>query len=253
MPQVNESLGKTPGNFAVLPWLVHAYTASGAVLALMAVLATFADQYRQAFVLLAASTVVDATDGILARRARVKERTPGFDGARLDDIVDYLTFVFVPALILIRAGDLPAGWGVAVAAAMLLSSGYGFASLDAKTDDYYFTGFPSYWNIVALYLHAARTPPVFNAVLLVVLAVLVFVRVRYIYPSRTPTLLRTTNVLGVVWAAMMVAVLFMLPDVPRSLLIASLFFPVYYTVVSFWLHLRRPAARKAGVRPDAVR
>ncbi|CAN5750501.1 CDP-alcohol phosphatidyltransferase family protein [soil metagenome] len=253
MPQVNESLAKTSGKFTVLPWVVHAYTASGAVLAFMAVLATLQDRYRDAFLLLAATIVVDATDGILARWARVRELTPGFDGARLDDIVDYLTFVFVPALILIRAGDLPPGWGVAVAAGMLLSSGYGFASLDAKTDDHYFTGFPSYWNIVALYLHAARTPPVFNAVLLVVLAVLVFVRIKYIYPSRTPTLLRTTNVLGVVWGAMMVAVLFMLPDVPPSLLTASLFFPIYYTVVSFWLHFRRPAARKAGFRPDAVR
>ena len=252
MPEVNESLGKTSEQFTVLPWLVHAYTASGAVLALMAVLATFQDRYRDAFLLLAATTIVDATDGILARWARVKELTPAFDGARLDDIVDYLTFVFVPVLILIHAGDLPAGWGIAVAAAMLLSSGYGFASLDAKTDDHYFTGFPSYWNIVALYLHAARTPPVFNAVLLVVLAVLVFVRIRYIYPSRTPTLLRTTNLLGVVWGAMMAAVLFRLPEVPRSLLIASLFFPIYYTVVSFWLHFRRPAARKAGFRPDTL-
>ncbi|MEO5896520.1 MAG: CDP-diacylglycerol O-phosphatidyltransferase [Vicinamibacterales bacterium] len=219
----------------------------------MAVLATFEDRYRDAFLLLAATIVVDATDGILARWARVKELTPGFDGARLDDIVDYLTFVFVPALILIRAGNLPPGWGIGVAAVMLLSSGYGFASLDAKTDDHCFTGFPSYWNIVALYLHAARTPPVFNAVLLAVLAVLVFVRIKYIYPSRTPTLLRTTNLLGVVWGAMMVAVLLMLPDVPGSLLMASLFFPIYYTVVSFWLHFRRPAARKAGFRPDAVR
>src|SRR5215210_6256717 len=91
-------------------WLVHAYTASGAVLAFAAVLATFQDRFRAAFVLLIASTIVDATDGILARRARVKEVTPGFDGARLDDIVDYLTFVFVPLLILYRAGHLPAGW-----------------------------------------------------------------------------------------------------------------------------------------------
>jgi len=219
----------------------------------MAVLAAFQDRYRDAFLLLAVSTLVDATDGILARWARVKELTPGFDGARLDDIVDYLTFVFVPALILIRAGNLPQGWGIAVAAAMLLSSAYGFASLDAKTDDNYFTGFPSYWNIVALYLHAGRTPAVFNAGLLVALAVLVFVRIKYIYPSRTTILPRTTTVLGVVWTAMMIGVLFTLPEVPQALLLASLFFPVYYTVVSLWLHFRRPAARRAAFRADAVR
>jgi phosphatidylcholine synthase len=220
-------------------WLVHFYTASGAVLAFLAVLATFEDQFRAAFILLIASTFVDATDGLLARWARVKELTPGFDGARLDDIVDYLTFVFVPLLILYRAGHLPDGWGLAVAAAVLLSSGYGFASLDAKTDDYFFTGFPSYWNIVALYVHAARTPPVFNGVLLLVLVALVFVRIGWIYPSRTPVLQTLTNLLGAIWAVMMLGVTYLLPDSPRWLVLSSLFFPIYYTALSLWLNARR--------------
>ncbi len=224
-------------------WLVHAYTASGAVLAFAAVLATFRDQFQTAFVLLIVSTLVDGTDGILARLARVKEVTPGFDGARLDDIVDYLTFVFVPLLILYRAGHLPDGWGLGIAGVVLLSSAYGFASLDAKTDDYFFTGFPSYWNIIALYIHAARTPPAFNAALLLVLVALVFVRIGYVYPSRTPVLQRTTNVLGAVWAVMMLAVVYLLPDVPPALLIASLFFPVYYTGLSLWLQRARRQGR----------
>jgi phosphatidylcholine synthase len=220
-------------------WLVHFYTASGAVLAFLAVLATFDDRFRAAFILLIASTFVDATDGLLARWARVKELTPGFDGARLDDIVDYLTFVFVPLLILYRAGHLPDGWGLAVAAAVLLSSGYGFASLDAKTDDYFFTGFPSYWNIVALYIHAARTPPVFNGVLLLVLVALVFVRIGWVYPSRTPVLQTLTNLLAAIWAVMMLAVTYLLPDSPRWLVLSSLFFPIYYTGLSLWLNARR--------------
>ena len=223
-------------------WLVHFYTASGAVLAFLAALATFGDRFREAFILLIASTLVDATDGVLARWARVKEFTPGFDGARLDDIVDYLTFVFVPLLILYRGGHLPDGWGLAVCAAVLLSSGYGFASLDAKTDDYFFTGFPSYWNIVALYIHAARTPPAFNGALLLFLVALVFVRIGWIYPSRTPVLQGLTNILGAIWALMMLAVTYLLPDVPRALLIVSLFFPIYYTVFSLWLHARRRAS-----------
>ena len=227
------------GKLSSLAWTAHFYTATGAVLAFLAVLATFEDRFREAFILLIASTFVDATDGLLARWLRVKELTPNFDGARLDDIIDYLTFVFVPLLILYRAGHLPDGWGLAVCAAVLLSSGYGFASLDAKTDDYFFTGFPSYWNIVALYIHAARTPPIVNGVLLLVLVALVFVRIGWIYPSRTPVLQRLTNVLGAIWAVMMLAITYLLPDVPRSLLIASLFFPVYYTVFSLWLHARR--------------
>ena len=220
-------------------WLVHAYTASGAVLAFAATIAAFHGRFRDAFLLLIVTTFVDATDGMLARRAGIPAATPSFDGARLDDIVDYLTFVFVPMLILYQAGDLPGGWGWVVIAAVLLSSGYGFASLDAKTSDYFFTGFPSYWNIVALYLHAARTPPAFNGVLLLALVVMVFVRIGYVYPSRTPVLRGLTNALGGVWAVMMLAVVWLLPEVPGPLLIGSLFFPVYYTVLSFWLHAQR--------------
>ena len=225
--------------YSLFAWSVHFYTGSGAVLAFLATVATFQDRFRLAFVLLIASTLVDATDGFLARWARVKERTPGFDGARLDDIVDYLTFVFVPMLIVYRAGHLPEGWGLAVVAAVLLSSGYGFASLDAKTDDYFFTGFPSYWNIIALYIHAADTPPVFNAALLLALVVLVFVRIGYVYPSRTPILQGPTNILGAIWAVMMLAITWMLPAAPRWLVAASLFFPVYYVVLSLHLNARR--------------
>ena len=225
-----------------LAWLVHFYTASGAVLAFAATLAAINGRFRDAFLFLIASTVVDASDGMFARAAGIPAATPRFDGARLDDIVDYLTFVFVPMLILYLAGDLPPGWGFWVVAAVLLSSGYGFASLDAKTSDYFFTGFPSYWNIIALYLHAAGTPPVFNAVLLLALVVMVFVRIGYIYPSRTPVLRTPTNLLGIIWAVMMLAIVWLLPDVPRPLIVASLFYPIYYAALSFWLHARRRAA-----------
>jgi phosphatidylcholine synthase len=220
-------------------WSVHLYTATGAATAFVAVLATIHGEYRTAFLWLVAATFVDATDGVLARMARVKERLPQFDGARLDDIVDYLTYVFVPILMVYHAGLLPDGWGVVVAAMVLLSSAYGFASLDAKSDDYFFTGFPSYWNIVAIYLFAARLPPPVNAAVLVTLCVLVFVRIGYVYPSRTPVLRGLTTTLGAVWAAMVVAIILAMPDVPSMLLLASLFFPIYYMVLSLVLHSRR--------------
>jgi phosphatidylcholine synthase len=173
----------------------------------------------------------------------VKESTPTFDGARLDDIVDYLTFVFVPALLVFQAGLLPDGWGMVVPAAMLLSSAYGFSKADAKTDDHFFTGFPSYWNIAVLYLYAARLPATINAVVLFVLSVLVFVRIRYVYPTRTPVLRGLTIALCIVWGLMTVQMILLLPDVPMPLLVASLFFPVYYTVLSFVLHARQVRLR----------
>ena len=220
-------------------WSVHAYTALGAVCGFGALLATSEGEYRRAFFWLVAATVIDASDGVLARLASVKEHLPGFDGARLDDVVDYLTYVVAPIFLLHHAGRLPADWGAAVAAVVLLSSGYGFASADAKSDDYFFTGFPSYWNIVAVYLFAASLPPGVNAAILLVLSVLVFVRIGYVYPSRTPVLRGLTTALGVIWALMVLIVIATLPAVSPALLTASLFFPVYYTVLSLVLHGRR--------------
>jgi phosphatidylcholine synthase len=219
--------------------MVHAYTASGAVLALAMTVAVIHNRYRTAFLLMVAATVIDGTDGLFARIARVKERTPEFDGGRLDDIVDYLTFVFVPVLLVLEAGLLADGWGGVAAAAVLLSSAYGFAAKDAKTDDYFFTGFPSYWNVVALYLFAAKLPPVLNSVILLGLSVLVFVRIGYVYPSRTPILRGLTIALCLAWGLMLLQIIATLPDVSARLLIVSLFFPVYYFVLSLILQSRR--------------
>jgi phosphatidylcholine synthase len=238
MRDMDEACGRGGGARAAA-WAVHGYTALGALAAFAAVLAVFDGAYRTAFLWLVAATVVDATDGTLARLARVAERTPGFDGARLDDIVDYLTYVFVPVLLLYHAGTLPEGVGLPVAGIVLLSSAYGFASLDAKTDDGFFTGFPSYWNVVAVYLVAAGLPAVVNAMMLIVLSALVFVRIGYVYPTRTPVARGVTLVLGGVWAVAMVAIIAMMPDVPGGLVAGSLLFPVYYVLLSLHLHRRR--------------
>ena len=134
-------------------WAVHAFTASGAVMGLAALQATAAGDYRAAFLWMIAATAVDGVDGWLARLARVGELAPSVDGGRLDDIVDYLTYVVAPAFLVVRSGLLPELLGWPAAAAMLLSSAYQFCRTDSKTPDHYFTGFPSYWNIVALYLY----------------------------------------------------------------------------------------------------
>ena len=222
-------------------WLVHLYTASGALAGFFSTLAIFAADYRQALLWMVAATFIDATDGVLARLARVKERTPGLDGGRLDDIVDYVTFVFVPALFLYQSGALPYGWAGGVAAAILLSSAYGFAADDAKTNDHFFTGFPSYWNIVALYIHLSGLSPVLNAVIVTGLSTLVFWRVGYVYPTRTPTLRGVTLGLGAIWGVIVVVMILTIPRVPAALFAASLVFPAYYVVLSAMLHVRRSA------------
>jgi phosphatidylcholine synthase len=226
----------------LVAWLAHAYTASGVVLAFLATRNVIDHQYREAFFWLYLQVFIDSTDGLLARRARVSTLLPWFNGAKLDDIVDYIAYVFVPALIVWRALLVPSAWALPVAFAMLLSSAFGFNREDAKTPDHFFTGFPSYWNIVVLYLFVARLSPAVNAAILLCLAALVFVPIRYVYPSRTPVLQRVTLTLGIIWAVLMVVMLWQFPAVSRLVFWASLVFPAYYVVASLLLHFKRPAA-----------
>jgi phosphatidylcholine synthase len=136
-----------------------------------------------------------------------------------------------------------------VAAIVLLSSMYGFVSPDAKTSDHFFTGFPSYWNIVVLYLLLFQTSPGVNAVVLLALSALVFVRIGYVYPSRTPTLRPLTLAFGAIWAAQIAAIIAMWPSPPQWLAIGSLAYPVYYVVLSLVLHFRRRSGAEHG-RPE---
>ena len=223
-----------------LAWLAHLYTALGAVLALYATVAIFEGEFKAAIVALVVAVIVDATDGVLARALRVKEVLPGFDGARLDDIVDFLTYTFVPVLLIIEAGLLPERWGLWVAGVVLLASAYGFAQADAKirTSDHFFTGFPSYWNIVAMYMYVLQLSPVVNAVVLIAFAVLVFVPIRYVYPSRTVALRVPTLFLASAWGVLGAFVIWRLPATDGPWAVLSLAFPVYYAGLSLWLHGR---------------
>jgi phosphatidylcholine synthase len=232
---------RLPGSTVpLLPWLAHLYTACGAVLALLATLDVIAGDYRGAFIWLGVQIVVDATDGLLARALHVKERLPDFDGARLDDIIDYLCYVFVPVLLVLHAQLLPPAWSIAVGALVLLSSAYGFSQSAAKikSTEYFFTGFPSYWNLVALYLFVLEWPAWMNAAILVTLAVLVFVPLRYVYPSRTETLSGLTNGLGVLWGGLLIWIVWRLPEKTAAWIWLSLIFPAYYVMSSLWLDRR---------------
>jgi phosphatidylcholine synthase len=222
-------------------WGVHVLTASGGVLGLAALLAAGAGNLRTAVWLLIVAFGIDAVDGTLARAARVSEVVPGIDGRRLDDIVDYLNYVVVPAVFLVAAGSL-VHWGFA--AAPVLASAFGFAQTEAKTEDHFFLGWPSYWNVVALYLWGLDVPPPVGTAVVLILAVAVFVPLKYLYPSRMGALRRTTAVAGGLWGAAVIASV-LPPGAPwqRPLLAASLLFPLYYFAVSLWLgglHRRAP-------------
>src|SRR5947207_299337 len=124
----------------------------------------------------------DAPDGTLARAVRVKAVLPGFDGRRLDDLIDFLNYTFLPLFLIWRAGLLPAGsenWLLLP----LLASAYGFCQVEAKTADGFFLGFPSYWNVVAIYLYALPFSPAAALGMVIALSLLTFVPLRYLYPS----------------------------------------------------------------------
>ena len=142
----------TPNWFRLKAVAVHLYTASGAVLALLMLVAAFQGEAVKALWLMLLSLLIDSTDGLLARRFRVSEALPFFDGALLDNIVDYMTYVLAPMVLLWSEGYLPEGnAGIVLAALPLLASSYQLCRVDAKTEDHYFLGFPSYFNVVAFY------------------------------------------------------------------------------------------------------
>jgi len=233
---------------------VHVYTAIGTVLAFLIVLAALDGNAVVALWIGLAALVIDGTDGMLARSARVKETIPWFDGALLDNIVDYLTYVFAPLVLLWTTGALPHGpWGWALAALPLLASSYQFCRVDAKTDDNTFLGFPSYWNVVAFYAVVLDLGQPAVAAVLVVCSVLVFVPVRYLYPSRTQALRTLSLVLTAVWVGTYALLLVQYPDPDPFVVALSLAYLGYYVAVSGWLTAAAARRRRQGdrVRPPA--
>ncbi len=216
-------------------WTAHAYTALGLVCAasiLGLVVEGGDDAFRLAFLVMLIAMAIDATDGWLARRARVSDVLPGFDGRRLDDLIDFQTYTCLPLALLWRADVLPGPWQPWLLAP-LIASAYGFCQVGAKTEDHYFLGFPSYWNIVAFYIYVLRLPAAAALAIILVLAVLTFVPTRYLYPSHAGRWSRLTNAFGVVWLVSLLAILWMWGSSPRWLVVGSLAFPAYYMLASW--------------------
>ncbi len=181
--EASDPPGATPARRAA-GWAVHALTASGAVLGLLSMLAIIRNDDRAALLWLGLALAIDGLDGPMARKLRIRDLIPRVDGAVLDLVVDYLTYVLVPAVFVYWFGLLPAGWDLPGAGFILVTSLYCFANLDMKTHDNYFVGFPAIWNVVVLYMWVLETPPVANAVIVVALGVLTFVPIKFVHPIR---------------------------------------------------------------------
>jgi phosphatidylcholine synthase len=243
---------ETPSWFRLKAALVHLYTASGAVLAMLTLVAAFQGEAIKALWLMLAALLIDSTDGLLARRFRVKEALPAIDGALLDNIVDYINYVFAPMILLWSGGFLPLGTtGVVVAAIPLLACSYQFCRVDAKTNDHFFLGFPSYFNVLAFYAIVFGMEPGAVAFVLVVCSLLVFVPLRYVYPTRTVAFRKTSLLLTALWLLSYAIILLQMPEPDRLVLGFSLAYLVYYLCLSLYLHARTAGFRQAEEQPEA--
>lgn len=181
--------------------LVHLFTALGAVCALLAMLGVAEQAWESVFLWLGVALVIDGIDGYFARLVGVKQQLPRFSGETLDLVVDYVTYVFVPALALQLGGYLTGAWGGVLAGLILLSSLFHFSHLGSKTDDHCFVGFPAVWNVVAFYIFAFAPPGWVVSGLILLCVGFTFVPMRWLHPMRVVQYQRVNIAMCMMWAA----------------------------------------------------
>lgn len=196
-----------PFHLKVAGTAVHTFTALGSVCGFLALQAALARNFEAAFGWLGLALFIDGIDGTFARAVDVTRRLPRFSGDRLDLIVDYVTYVFVPTVMLQLAGFLTGAWGGVLAALILLSSLFHFSDLASKTTDHCFVGFPAIWNIVAFYVFAFAMPPWGVTVLVLTCVILTFIPMAWVHPLRVLPLRMLTLGLVAAWSYAAVSVL----------------------------------------------
>lgn len=219
----------------VFAWGVHLFTATGAVWGFLAVRAIYRHEWKEAIIWMGVAIFVDGFDGFLARWLDVKTYAGGVDGALLDNILDYFNYVVVPAFFLVEAELVPPSFALPGVITILLTSAYQFTQVDAKTDstnEYFFKGFPDYWNVMAIYMLVLGLGQWINLVILIILNILIFVPIKYIYPTRTKHLKTLTLVLTFFFGFLGLVGLILYPNEPKWIWWITLIYGAYYLVVS---------------------
>ena len=217
---------------------VHLFTGLGAVCALFAVMAVMEGAMATAFLWLGLAFLIDGVDGPIARAVEVKQHLPRFSGETIDLVIDYLTYVFVPVLLLMYGGRLPEGYVYALAALILLSSLFHFADTHSKAGDLAFIGFPAIWNIVAFYVFALDLGKGATTLLILVCVVATFFPLHWVHPVRVAPLRPLTMALTVVWA--IAALVTVLNGFPADIWLQAIFLVVaaYGLGITAWLSWR---------------
>jgi phosphatidylcholine synthase len=230
-----------------IAWAVHAFTTCGIVAGFLALVAVLKGDAVAAFVWLGVALFVDGIDGSLARKARVREYTPNFDGGALDLVIDYFTYVAVPALMVYWFNMVPvpfwfdtSTWSLIAAVTIMAVSCYTFANVGMKSFDYYFVGFPAIWNVVVLYFYVLGTGWVANFITIAVLSVLTFVPVKFVHPLRVTHWREFTIPITVLWAAMTLSLVISSKDKgPTDTIYAVQLWTwiaasLYFALISLW-------------------
>lgn len=213
---------------------VHFLTALGAGLGLWALVLTYDGLYQEAVWVLAIAAIIDSVDGALARLTETKEHAPKIDGALMDNIVDFMTWTVAPLLWIYATMDLPV-WALIICA---IASAFGFSNARAKTDDNFFLGFPSYWNIVVFYIFLLDLPQLFATAVLLMFALVTFLPVKFVYPSRTDYLRPLTLGLATAFTLQLIALMYYFDESPAWLIYSSFAFPFYYFGLSFFANIK---------------
>jgi phosphatidylcholine synthase len=219
---------------------VHLFTATGAVWGFLTLVAIWDGNIRLSVVYILIAMFVDGFDGMLARWLDVKKYAAWIDGGLMDNIIDFVTYVVVASLLLIKVpGLMPQGLEMAAALSILLTSAFQFSQAEAKTDNksYFFKGFPSVWNFLVLYMMLLGMNPWINFVLLVICNILVFVPIKFLYPTRNTRLRKFTLGFTYLYGALGVWGLLQYPDVPEWVAPVSFLYVAYYAAMSFFPNL----------------
>lgn len=213
---------------------VHILTALGAGLGVWAIILTYNGFYQEAVWVLAVAAIIDSIDGVLARITQTKVNAPKIDGALMDNIVDFVTWTVAPLVWIYATMQLPI-WVLVVCS---IASVFGFSNTRAKTDDMFFLGFPSYWNIVVFYIFLLNLPTIFASAVLLMFAFVTFLPVKFVYPSRTNFLRPLTIIFGILFTLQLIALMYYFDESEPLLIYTSFIFPFYYFGLSFYLNLK---------------
>jgi phosphatidylcholine synthase len=181
---------------------IHIFTACGAALAFLALVLATGDHWAGMFFYLGMALVVDGIDGPLARAFKIKEVLPRWSGEQLDFVVDFVTYVFVPAYAIAASGFLPDALAIPAGLVIVITGALYFADREMKTGDNYFRGFPAVWNVAAFYIYILQPAGWFAAALVAVLAALTFAPIRFVHPLRVAHLRALNIALMAVWAVL---------------------------------------------------